>query len=137
MKPRLRKVAAGCLWSCALGNGPAGYGKTAAAAYRMWLTHRVDPAAMTYEGASLIEAIFRDDLRAPMMELTFPTAQMLTGTGFAVEPRRLPADPCPQCMPGGTCATVICGRKCSSDLMRLYGAPLGASTEPGHRTEVK
>jgi hypothetical protein len=33
----------------------------------------------------------------------------------------LPADPCPHCERGGTCDTAFCGRKRSSELMRLYG----------------
>lgn len=32
-----------------------------------------------------------------------------------------PADPCPQCERGGVCNTIECGRKRSSELMRLYG----------------
>jgi hypothetical protein len=34
-----------------------------------------------------------------------------------------PEDPCPQCMRGGVCTTWTCGRKVSSELMRLYGTP--------------
>jgi hypothetical protein len=35
------------------------------------------------------------------------------------------ADPCPQCERGGVCRTVECGRKRSSELMRLYGTDGG------------
>lgn len=38
-------------------------------------------------------------------------------------PRRLPDDPCPQCMPGGICKKPSCGRLRSSELMDLYGIP--------------
>jgi hypothetical protein len=34
---------------------------------------------------------------------------------------RVPVDPCPGCERGGTCNTAECGRKQSSELMRLYG----------------
>jgi hypothetical protein len=39
----------------------------------------------------------------------------------AVLPPAQPADPCPQCKPGGTCNRVDCGRKQSSELMARYG----------------
>lgn len=137
MKPRLRKAPHGLGWSCTLGSGSPCYGSTPVIAYLVWQYYEIDAAAMTYEGEHTLDAYIRDRLRGPIRKATFPAPGMLTGTGFAVEPRRLPADPCPQCMPGGTCATVSCGRKCSSGLMVLYGAPLGASTEPSHCAEVK
>ena len=50
----------------------------------------------------------------PMNKSPLPDAQSLP-------------DPCPQCERGGTCNTVGCGRKTSSELMALYGTPKNKS----------
>jgi hypothetical protein len=45
----------------------------------------------------------------------------------------LPADPCPHCERGGTCEVAFCGRKRSSELMRLYGTAGAAPTAPAQQ----